>query len=333
MPTNVFTDYIPENTSGKRSLNSLPGIPGASIIRFPESLGKEDRNSIPFTIFMPYKRAKALDGFYSVARDNLFAGLPPPSFAIVLPTPTSALKTQYQAMYSPLELSQAVGGAMLGGSQGIRDAMEKASTGDITGAAIDAATALGQGAGAALTAFGKQYIGGLLPNKVGVSEEALNIALGAADNPFTENMFRNVEFREHTFAYTLMPRNKEDSIKIDKIITLFKYGMLPAHGALGAENLMAGFLEFPYEFQITHSIQDTTFTLLPSVLTSLEVDYSGGTDSPKLFKADKEGAQYPAKITLTMMFREMVLLTRQKVMYDTIYGDDGAPTPGKRFRF
>ena len=97
----------------------------------------------------------------------------------------------------------------------------------------------------------------------------------------------------------------------------------------------AGFLEFPYEFQITHSVQDTTFTLLPSVLTVLEVDYGGGTDSPKLFRPGKYGEQYPAKITLSMTFKEMVLLTRDRVMYDDAYKAFEPDVIGaaKRYRF
>ena len=167
---------------------------------------------------------------------------------------------------------------------------------------------------------------------LGSGEDTVNAFIGQANNPYTENAFKNMEFRLHDFNYTFMPKNIEDSRSIDKIISLFKYGMMPKVGtSVGG----TAFFDFPYEFQITHSIQDTTFTLLPSVLVSLNVDYGGGTDSPKLFRPGIDKEQYPAKITLSMKFKEMVLLTRDKVLYDSSrYANDGPdPAGAKRYRF
>ena len=328
MPNNVYSylDDLATNGFSQRSLNMLPVV-RENIIKFPQSLG--DKNySIPFTIFMPYKRAKGGSGFYSIQNNaEMFSSLPKPSFAIVLPTPTSALKTQYQAAYSPFSFGQALGASGSAGEQ-LAGLVNKATGGapKVVQEVITNSAIAGVSAAIDVVAVGAMQASvGLL----GADKEAVNVYLGAADNPFTENMFRNMEFREHSFAYTFMPKSPEDSTRIDQIITLFKYGMLPKPG-------FAGYLDFPFEFQITHSIQDTTFTLLPSVLTSLDVDYGGGADSPKLFRPDSNGKQYPAKITLTMSFKEMVLLTRDKITYDSLrYADDGteALVGAKRYRF
>jgi hypothetical protein len=56
------------------------------------------------------------------------------------------------------------------------------------------------------------------------------------------------------------------------------------------------------------------------VLSDLAVDYSGGVDSPKFFMPDKSTKkQFPARITLSMTFKEMVLLTRDRL--DITTGD------------
>jgi hypothetical protein len=183
-------------------------------------------------------------------------------------------------------------------------------------------------------------IGGLL-EEVGSDKSVSNVFFGAANNPYTENVFKNMEFRTHTFSYVFMPRSLKESEIIDDIITIFKYAM---HPRPSSDNLFGfsagtGFFDFPFEFQITHSIQDTTFTLLPSVLESLEVDYSGGTDIPKLLLPQDKKQQYPAKITLNMSFKEMVLLSRNRITGDktrveSIFTEieKEAPT-GLRFRF
>ena len=330
MPENVYTylDGAVQNPSSQRTLNALPnGIKDTQIIKFPQSLGDKE-HSIPFTIFMPYKRKKL--GFYSIENQTLYENLPPPTFAIALPTPTGALKTTHQALYSQFKVGQALGAGVSAALPEIQKVISAKGFGDKAEALGALVGDLAVASGTVLAAGALQGLAGM----IGADKEIVNVASGVADNPFTENMFQNMEFREHSFAYTFMPKNSQD---IDRIITLFKYGMLPKPANVSAFgiNAAAGFLEFPYEFQITHSVQDTTFTLLPSVLTVLEVDYGGGTDSPKLFRPGKYGEQYPAKITLSMTFKEMVLLTRDRVMYDDAYKAFEPDVIGaaKRYRF
>ncbi len=342
MPNNVYSylDGAVKNPSSQRTLNVLPGgIKNTQIIKFPSSLGASVEGSstpsIPFTIFVPYKRKNLVQGggFYSVENQNLYEKLPPPTFAIALPTPTGALKTTHQAIYSQFKVGQALGAGVSAALPEIQTVINAKGFGGKAEALLTLSGNLAVASGTVLAAGALQGLAGM----IGADKEIVNVAAGAADNPFTENMFQNMEFREHSFAYTFMPKNSQDSQDIDRIITLFKYGRLPKPANVSAFgiNAAAGFLEFPYEFQITHSVQDTTFTLLPSVLTVLEVDYGGGTDSPKLFRPGIYGEQYPAKITLSMTFKEMVLLTRDRVMYDDAYkaSEEDVIGAAKRYRF
>jgi len=209
-------------------------------------------------------------------------------------------------------------------------------------AAAGAATALALDANFSSVASayerGQLALGQTALSAIGADEGAAQILKGATTNPFTDRLFKNVQFRAHTFSYTFLPKNEEDSKEIDKIIQLFKYAMLP-RPSFNFGGLQA-FFEFPYEFQITHSIQATTFTLLPSVLESMETDFGGGTDSLKLFKTTSVGKQYPTKITVSMTFKEMVLLNRDLITgfrNDNFFVSDSGVAPGdtdvKRYRF
>lgn len=319
---NIFSTTDPQFKT-QADIERLLGLGRNTVVRFPSSLSTPvNGQSIPFTIFGPYKRE--LETFYSQATgsgdpNQLYTDLPTPTFAIVLPTPTSALRTDYRVTYGTFEVGQAVG--ELGGK------LASAAR-----SAISNPAAAVRDLGSAFTGAGVRTGLGVLSGSlktIGIEsgEDAATTALGVAKNPYSETVFRNVEPREHTFSYVFMPKSLSESQTVDNIISLFKYTMLPR-----PSGLPGGFFEFPFEFQIVHSTQDTTFQMLPSVLTSLDVDYGGGTDSPKFF-VSSANQNYPAKISLTMTFREMVLLTRDRLVEPDNVSFTSETTTPRRFRF
>ena len=359
-PQNVYTLLDSYTNKSIDSLKEVMVRRADVNIRYPQSLAKTN-GGIPFTLFMPYKRAPFnKDDKFALSRalqkgDLLYRRLPKPDFAIALPTPTSALKTTYQSNYDEVNLGQSAGLVFESFQNPVVD--NKSTTppqkpasqifdpyGSVATITAPANPAAGSGlpdfvTGAQGTLSGLLHQAGLALGQaalavVGADEGAVNVLGGLSNNPFTDRLFKNVEFRQHVFNYTFLPKNKEDSEHIDQIIQLFKYAMLPR------PHSTAGFFEFPYEFQITHSIQATTFTLLPSVLETMETDFGGGTDSLKLFKTTSGGKQYPTKITVNLAFKEMVLLNRDRITSFRGKGyfesDDGS-APGdtdvKRYRF
>jgi hypothetical protein len=229
----------------------------------------------------------------------MFTNLPPPKFIIALPVPASALKTSYGVDYEKFDIGQGLGSLneLWNPQNGGRGFLEDTSIGDVTAQVIYSVI---QG----------------LAGEAGINAGVLNAFIGRAENPYTEQLFKNVEFREHTFTYTFLPKNMAESRRVDDIIQMFKFYMHPVHSGSG----VSPFFEFPYEFQITYSVADTTFTLLPSVLQKFDVDYAG-YDVPKFFNPGKlDNKQYPAKITINMVFREMTLLTRDRIALNLVDG-------------
>lgn len=367
MASNIFT-LLQNKKRTPITMGDVEGLVGRpNLIQFPPGLGGESAPgrgasqsrstpaySIPFTIFAPYKRNRQNLAFYSSTgasqRDVLDDQLPSPSFAIALPTPTSALKTTYGVEYQTIDVGQAWG------SIGIGEQLQKVQrSAQNISAMVDSATfdlvkdTAKEGASIVSDVFkngapiARWAIAQNLLEIAKSNAQVLNLYAGVGDNPYTENVFKNVTFRDHVFSYVFMPKNEKESQDIDRIIQTFKYAMLPKKAVsrgsgiteFVTETSAGAFFEFPYEFQITHSVQDTTFTLLPSVLSSLDVDYSGGTDSPKFFVPTEKGSQYPVRITLSMTFKEMILLTRDRVdkpekVFDEDINDSNAVW---RFRF
>lgn len=337
---NLFTASIID--SGRNSAltaQQLQGsLGGASIYSFPPGIGghrDSDKNGkhadhIPFVVFAPY-----VSQFYSIDQEHILEKLPPPTFAIALPIPTSALKTEYGIDYDSFNM-----GAELGSiGTGLKNASDMFKNQDIENRDSSRGQMLDE-LGKGLTNSIKAGVGNVLFGASGILEEMTHgiyplesVAkkiMGVQQNPFTETLFKKVEFREHHFNYDFQPRSHEESVRIDEIIGLFRFYMHPAVKS-------DVFFSFPYEFNIAYSVSDTTFRLLPSVLESMEVDYGGNLDTPKFFATDDKGRQFPTKIEVKLKFREIMIITRDRLLASPespeVRSEMGSSTNFKRYRF
>jgi len=317
------------NTTTAAKLRMFREGTGANILSFPVGLSGGDGAAMPFVIFAPFTRT-ASNRLTSVDYTKVLDDLPSPTFAIALPLPTSALKTKYGVTYDSFELG-ATSGAIGTGIKNVFNAFTNSKE-ELPGKIVE-------GGKAFLTAAGDVGKAGIYSGIVGAigtfsegSAKAFQKLSGVVENPFTETLFKDVQFRTHQFDYVFQPRNIDESRKIDEILQLFKFYMLPAAGSFLDSNDNGQFFSFPYEFQITYSVSDTTFTLMPSVLESMDISY-GDTASPKFF-VESDGKRYPTKITASLTFREVVVLTRDRIDSTNIeFLGEESKRPFKRFRF
>lgn len=321
----------------------------AEILGFPSGLGGSAAVSgspspahMPFVIFRPYLRA----GLRTVnSNDFLDDKIPDPRFSIALPLPTSALQTNYSVDYEEVELGSTFG--LMANhlkNEGLAGAMVNLATAGVVagGASLLINDLIGGYAPKTSSTLSKFITAGAITGGVGgvdflvqglgkggiaVVEEALNgapvgktlkRATGLQENPFTETLFKTVQFRTHNFNYQFYPRNADESKTLDRIIGLLKFHMMPASAVptgMTDEGAKAGaWFSFPYEFSIAYSVKNTTFELMPSVLTSLNVSYSPDSmGAPRFFAPDADGKQYPAAVGLSMAFKEVILITRDRM--------------------
>jgi len=130
---------------------------------------------------------------------------------------------------------------------------------------------------------------------------------GFARNPHMALLFRGVGFRSHSFSYTLVPKNEDETRAIHNIIKFFKTWMLPSYFQGYNNNLF----EYPYEFGITFQHPDYLFNIADSVLETFNVNYHAA-GSPRYLNMT-DGKKAPLAVQIDMSFRETTICTRETV--------------------
>ena len=218
------------------------------------------------------------------------------SDSVCIYTPGDAVKFSYAANYE--SLATGLAGLMA-------SSME-------AGKSMDLKEAITQGGGQMLErVLGEAVVGiaSALPG-VGDIRGAIDKSMGRALNPFNEQVFRSVPFREFTFPFVFAPKNRKEMESVHKIIKLFRFHMLPEFS-----NKTKGAFLSPSEFQITYMYRNKQNRYIPHisrcVLKNLEVDYA--TEGQfHTFREDDTGAA-PITTTMTATFAETEIMTKEMI--------------------
>lgn len=216
--------------------------------------------------------------------------------SICLYTPADAVKFTYKANYEML----ATGLAGLFASS-----MER-------GKSMSIKEAILQGGGATLERVLGEAVTGIASALPGVGDirGAIDKSMGRALNPFNEQVFRSVPFREFPFPFEFAPKNRKEMENVHKIIKLLKFHMLPEF----SNKTYSAFLS-PSEFQITYMYRSKMNQYIPlvsrCVLTSMEVDYAN-EGAFHTFREDDKGAA-PVITKVTCNFAETEIMTKETI--------------------
>jgi len=137
---------------------------------------------------------------------------------------------------------------------------------------------------------------------------AIDKGLGRSVNPNAELVFKSVPFRTFSFPYEFTPKNEKEKENVQKILSMFKFHMMP-------EKFSQGYLSAPSQFQITYMYRDGANMYIPKIsrcaLTDFSVDYSPeGVFTT--FKGDNKGAA-PVLTKVDMTFTEMEIMTKETI--------------------
>ena len=161
----------------------------------------------------------------------------------------------------------------------------------------------------------------------GVSAQALaQLTSGKIFNPYTEQLFNNMQFRNHAFNFKMFARNKKEAEEIDKIIRYFKTGATPIIQGNNDDKKRARYMEVPDKFDIkflrldprTNAFTENKelhFKIFRSVCTNVAVNYTPDgqynaleQEPPGLTRADKDGkkggAIHVPAVNLSLSFAE-----------------------------
>ena len=149
-----------------------------------------------------------------------------------------------------------------------------------------------------------------LPSEFGITGDigaAFDLASSKVTNPYKEQLFSNMGFRQFAFNYKFTPRNDTEYQHVKQIIDLFKYHMHPENDPTGL------FLEYPSEFNIEYLYKGIRNEHLSKVsscaLTDIKITY-GNQDAFTTFKGT-DGA--PAEINMQLAFTELETLTNDRI--------------------
>jgi hypothetical protein len=136
------------------------------------------------------------------------------------------------------------------------------------------------------------------------------IMQGKAVNPMQEMALEGIDFRSHSFSYTMSPTSKEEADMIRDIIYYFKTAMLPdTYPALGAGSSDAeGFFNYPntWRVELEGPIASRVDGYLPMVLENCKVTYEGDSTSMTFFEDGQ-----PTSVKMDLQFKELRILTQE----------------------
>ena len=153
---------------------------------------------------------------------------------------------------------------------------------------------------------------GLL-GELGGAEGAVQLvkkAFGEADNPYMEVLFDSMSLRTFTYNFTFAPKNEQEALEVQKIIQLFRFHMAP--------ELRPGvnrYLGLPSQFDLHYmylskdgatSENNYYNRIATCVLQNCDVNYT-----PNGVKSFEDGG--PVTTTMTLAFKEIELLTKDKI--------------------
>lgn len=136
---------------------------------------------------------------------------------------------------------------------------------------------------------------------------AVQAATRKITNPFKEQLFKTMNFREFGFEFKFAPRNDGELQSAKNIIDAFKYHMHPEKTTDGL------FLIYPSEFDIEFRYKGKQNTFVNRIsscaLVNMKVEYGSGG----VLTTIRNTAGAPSEITMGLQFKELEILTKERI--------------------
>lgn len=131
---------------------------------------------------------------------------------------------------------------------------------------------------------------------------------GFAFNPQQQLLFDGIDFRTYQMAFTFTPYSKKEAETVAKIVRLLKMHAAPrlVEGSAGMFFIPPS--TFNLDFLFNGKRNQNVGRVAESVIESIDVNYS-----PNGFSTFGDGA--PVQTTVTINFKEIELITREKIEY------------------
>ena len=154
------------------------------------------------------------------------------------------------------------------------------------------------------------------------ANDILQLSKGKIFNPYTEQMFSNMQFRSHQFNFKMFARDAREAQEIGRIIAYIKEGSLPSYSGERGR-----YFEVPEKFDITFKrmdphgkfksdVADLHFKIHTSVCAGIQVNYTPDGQYTSFKQLVKEGnfagVHVPA-VQVGLTFLETKFVTAEDV--------------------
>jgi hypothetical protein len=129
---------------------------------------------------------------------------------------------------------------------------------------------------------------------------------GYAFNPQQQILFNGIDFRTYQMAFTFTPYSKQEAATVEKIIKQFKFHAAPRLARGSAGMFFVPPSTFTPKFFFNGRENKKINKITESVIENIDVNYA-----PNGFTTQSDGA--PTQIQLTINFKEIELLTRDRI--------------------
>ena len=237
------------------------------------------------------------------------------------------LATAYQPTYRQVDMG--VIGMAMANAQG-RGFTTEGLTAEIQNAAQAAIPEVIQGALTQVAQGASQMLG--LAGQADANS-LMQLSQGKVFNPYTEQLFANMQFRTHNFSFKLFARSEDESKEINNIIKYLKQGALPRYGSDSDNRTSTRFFEVPDKFDIkfvrmdpsgklTTNSEDLHFKIHTSVCTGIDVNYTpdgqyNAIKNNNLGTGDDKPLQVPV-VTVNARFTETKFVPKRDIQ-DSFY--------------
>ena len=151
---------------------------------------------------------------------------------------------------------------------------------------------------------------GIIPG-FGGAREAFEAKEGAIISDRLELAFKGINKRNFQYTFKMIPKNEKEADEIRKIVFAFKANMLPEFvGGNRAGRRLVVPNTFDISYMYVGAENDYLHKISTCVLENMSVSYGG--DRYKTFEGRADGAP-PVETTMTLAFKEMELITRERV--------------------
>ena len=151
---------------------------------------------------------------------------------------------------------------------------------------------------------------GVIPG-FGGAREVFEAKEGAIISDRLELAFKGINKRVFQYTFKMIPKNPQEADEIRKIVFAFKANMLPEFvGGNRAGRRLVVPNTFDISYMYVGAENDYLHKISTCVLENMNVTYGG--DRYKTFEGREDGAP-PVETTITLNFKEMELITRERV--------------------